>query len=291
MRIAIAALVAALAASSALAGEPQVISEALFPEGPLMKDGILYFAEYGGHRITTWNGKETKVFWTQDGCGPSAVVELGGNFAVTCYDSGQMAIVSPEGKTVELHDKDDAGGPLVGPNDATGDGKGGIYFTTSGPWEAGPIVGRVLHMSADGKIAEAANDLHYANGVARSADGSLLYVNESEAGRVITFKIGADGALTDRRLFAKLYQLENDPTAYPDGIKLGPDGNLYVGHYNAGRITVLDSGGKIVRRIDLAPPATPNLTFSADGKTIYVMAVDDTSAAPYKGRVLAIPNE
>src|SRR3954468_13340135 len=160
MRIAVAAFIAALTASSALAAEPQVIGEALFPEGPLMKDGILYFAEYGGHRVTTWDGKETKVFWTQDGRGPSAVVELGGNFAVTCYDSGQMAVVSPEGKTVSLHDKDDAGGALVGPNDATGDGKGGIYFTTSGPWESGPIVGRVLHMSADGKIAEAANDLH-----------------------------------------------------------------------------------------------------------------------------------
>src|SRR4029078_3419675 len=121
MRIVIAALVATLAASSALAGEPQVISEALFPEGPLMKDGILYFAEYGGHRVTTWDGKETKGFWTQDGCGPSAIVQPGGNLAGTRYESRQMAVVSPEDKTVALHDKDDAGGPLVGPNDATGD--------------------------------------------------------------------------------------------------------------------------------------------------------------------------
>jgi sugar lactone lactonase YvrE len=256
-----------------------------------MKDGTLYFVEYGGHRIRTWDGKETKLFWSQDGCGPSAIVELGGNYAVTCYDSGQMAVVSPEGKTVSLHDKDDAGGALVGPNDATPDGKGGIYFTTSGPWEPGPIVGRVLHMTADGRITEAANDLHYANGITRSADGSLLYVNESEAGRVITFKIGADGSLSDRRLFAKLYQLENDVAAYPDGIKLGPDGNLYVGHYNAGKITVLDTSGKLLRTIDVPSPASPNLTFSADGKTIYVMAVDDTSGAPYKGKVYAVENK
>jgi gluconolactonase len=290
VRTIIAAAFVGLTATIAAAGEPQVIvSEALFPEGPLMKEGVLYFAEYGGHRISQWDGKETRVLWAQEGCGPSAIVELGANFAVTCYDSGQMAVVSPAGKTVSLHDKDDAGQPLVGPNDATPDGKGGIYFTTSGPWEPGPIVGRVLHMSADGKITEAADDLHYANGLVRSADGSLLYVNESEAGRVITFKIGDDGALSDRRLFVKLYQLENDAAAYPDGIKLAPDGNLYVGHYNAGKISVLDASGKLIREIEVPSPAAPNLNFSSDGKTIYVMAVDDTAAAPYKGKIYAVP--
>src|SRR5262245_9740702 len=143
MRSIIIAFITMVASTTALAGEPQVIVKgALFPEGPLMKGGVLYYAEYGGHRVSTWDGKETKVFWTQDGCGHSAIVELGSNYAVTCYDSGQMAVVSPDGKTVALHAKDDAGAALVGPNDATPDGKGGIYFTTSGPWEPGPIVGR-----------------------------------------------------------------------------------------------------------------------------------------------------
>src|SRR5262245_14800729 len=133
MRSIIIAFITMVASTTALAGEPQVIVKgALFPEGPLMKGGVLYYAEYGSHRL----------FWTQDGCGPSAIVELGSNYAVTCYDSGQMAVVSPDGKTVALHAKDDAGAALVGPNDATPDGKGGIYFTTSGPWEPGPIVGR-----------------------------------------------------------------------------------------------------------------------------------------------------
>jgi gluconolactonase len=304
MRRLIIALIAGLAATAAYAGETKVIvSDALFPEGPLMKDGVLYFVEYGGHRIRTWDGNETKLFWSQDGCGPSAIVELGANYAVTCYDRGQMAVVSPEGKTLSLHGKDDVGGVLVGPNDATPDGKGGIYFTASGPWESGPIVGRVLHMTADGKITEAANNLHYANGLTRSADGSLLYVNESEAGRVITFKIGADGSLSDRRLFTRLYQLENDIAAYPDGIKLGPDGNLYVGHYfgtdanlypgnyHAGKIAVLNTSGKLLRMIEVPSPGSPNLTFSADGKTLYVMAVDDTSGAPYKGKVYALENK
>ena len=31
------------------------------------------------------------------------------------------------------------------------------------------------------------------------------------------------------------------------------------------------------------------LTLSADGKTMYVMAVDNVAGAPYEGRVLAMP--
>ncbi len=32
----------------------------------------------------------------------------------------------------------------------------------------------------------------------------------------------------------------------------------------------------------------PNLTFSADGKMMYVMAVDNKNGAPYEGKVYAV---
>lgn len=282
----------ALVAGSGLAAEPTVINgDADFPEGPVISDGRLLYVEYGAHRVDAWDGKTNTEFWKQDGCGPSAIVPLGDGFAITCYDSGQMVQISRQGRTVASFDKDDAGRPLVGPNDGTPDGKGGIYFTTSGPWESGPIVGRVLHMSADGRIHEVADDLHYANGVALSPDGARLFVNESEAGRVISFKVEADGSLSDRRLFVRLYQAGEAADVYPDGIKFGPNGHLFIGEYSAGRILEVDDGGKVLKVFTVPSPASPNFTFSPDGKTIYVMAVDDKSAAPYKGKVYAIPNE
>ncbi|MFO1061139.1 MAG: SMP-30/gluconolactonase/LRE family protein [Dongiaceae bacterium] len=282
----------ALIAGTSLAAEPTVINgDVAFPEGPVISDGKLFYVEYGAHRVDIWDGKSNVEFWKQDGCGPSAIVPLGDGFAITCYDSGQMVQISRQGKTVAAFAKDDAGQPLVGPNDGTPDGKGGIYFTTSGPWEAGPIVGRVLHMSADGRIREVANDLHYANGIALSPDGARLFVNESEAGRVISFKVEADGSLSDRRLFVRLYQAGEAPDVYPDGLKFGPDGHLYVGEYSAGRILELDDAGKVLKVFTVPSAASPNFTFSPDGKTIYVMAVDDKSAAPYKGKVYAIPNQ
>jgi sugar lactone lactonase YvrE len=284
-------ILAAVAAVSlpVMAGEPQVLNpKALFPEGPVMSEGKLLYAEYAGHVVTAWDGKANATLWKQDGCGPSAVVPVGDGFGITCYDSGQLVVIGKDGKTVRSFDKDDAGQVLQGPNDGTPDGKGGAYFTLSGPWEAGPIVGRVVHLSADGKLHAVADDLHYANGIAIGKDGRLS-VNESEAGRIISFAVGPEGGLSDRRLFVRLYQMGEPPGVYPDGLKVGPNGNFFVGEYSAAAILeIAPDGQKIVNRYEVPSSASPNLTFSDDGKTMYVMAVDNTSAAPYEGKVYAV---
>jgi sugar lactone lactonase YvrE len=274
---------------AAQAQDVQIINpRALFPEGPVMSGGKLLYAEYSGQVVTAWDGKSNTQMWKQDGCGPSAVVPMGSNFGITCYDSGQIVLVSPDGKTLKSYDKDASGAALLGPNDGTPDGKGGAYFTLSGPWEPGPIVGRIVHLSGDGTLTEMANDLHYANGITRGPDGRL-YVNESEAGRVISFAVGADGSLSDRRLFIRLYQLGEPVDVYPDGIKLGPNGNFFVGEYSAGAILEVTPDGKLRNKYTVPSAASPNMTFSDDGKTMYVMAVDNKNGAPYEGKVYALP--
>lgn len=274
-----------------LAANPVVITTNVgFPEGPTaLPDGTLLFAEFGADKVTRWDGRRSSTFWRQENSGPAAIVPMGADFVVACYRSGRMVVVSAAGEIKAIYDRDDSGGALVGPNDATPDGKGGVYFTTSGPWEPGPIVGRVLHLSADGRVTPLADHLHYANGIARSRDGTLLYVNESEAGRVITFRIGADGGLSDRRLFLRLSALDEPADVYPDGIKLGPDGNLWIGEFSAGRVLVVTPEGSLVRRLDFPSQATPNLAFSPDGRTLYVMAVNDKRNPPYPGAIYAMP--
>lgn len=282
------ALVLVAFSSPAQAGDAQIINpRALFPEGPVMSEGKLLYAQYAGHVVTQWDGKTNTDIWKQEGCGPSAVVPMGKDFGITCYDSGQLVVISADGKTLKTYDKDAAGGTLVGPNDGTPDGLGGAYFTLSGPWEAGPIVGRIVHLDKDGTLTEVANDLHYANGVTRGADGRL-YVNESEAGRVISFAVDAKGTLSDRRLFVRLYQLGEPAEVYPDGIKLGPNGNFFVGEYSAGAILEIAPDGTLKHKHTVPSAAAPNMTFSDDGKTMYVMAVDNKNGAPYEGKVYAV---
>jgi hypothetical protein len=55
-------------------------------------DGKLYFAQYSGNVATLWDGAANVDFWRKDGCGPSAVVPVGDNFAITCYDGGTLEV-------------------------------------------------------------------------------------------------------------------------------------------------------------------------------------------------------
>ena len=108
---------------------------------------------------------------------------------------------------------------------------------------------------------------------------------------MISFAIAADGSLSDRRLFVRLTALGEDSGAYPDGLKLGPDGNLYVGQYSSGRILVVAADGSLVTSHDTGTAAAPNLAFSADGATLVATVVDNLAGPPYEGRVVALPLE
>ena len=275
-----------------MAAEPKIIDgDAKFPEGPFVENGILYYAQYGASQIDTWDGSVHRVLWQEAGSGANAVQRFGDGFIVAAYDAGKIVLLDAKGKTKREVGEDEAGDPLVGPNDIALDGHGGAYVSLSGPWESAPIVGKVAHVTPDGRVKILAENIHYANGLVLSEDGATLFVNESEAGRVIKFAVGPDGRLTDRRLFVRLTDLGEPVNAYPDGIKLGPDGNLYVGLFSASRILVITLSGRLVRKIEVPSAAAPNLAFSGDGKTIYVTAVDDTKNAPYHGKVYALKNE
>ena len=59
MRIELVAscLAAALVAAPALAGVTTINPKAGYPEGPLWHEGKLFYVEYSGHTIMTWDGK------------------------------------------------------------------------------------------------------------------------------------------------------------------------------------------------------------------------------------------
>jgi sugar lactone lactonase YvrE len=293
--IAILMCVVLLSVSVSFAGGVKVINDkAAFPEGPFWHKGKLFYVEYGGHTIMTWDGNTNKTFWRQDGCGPAAVVPTqSGELLVTCYDSGEIVRISNAGKTVAAYKKDKEGQSFIGPNDFAADKQGGIYFTASGPWESAPIVGKIFYVDPKGIISEVANDIHYANGLALSNDGKILYCAESEASRVIQFSVGNNGALSDRRLFVRVGSIDeiSGMLAYPDGLKIDREGNLYIGQFSMGRIVVVTPDGKFKKAIDVPSPSAPNLIFNADESVIFVMAVDDVNNAPYLGKVYEVQNK
>jgi gluconolactonase len=296
---AITLVLMAVFALDAHADGVQVLNaDAHFPEGPIWYHGKLYYVEYDRNSVTAWDGSKNAIFWSQKGCGPSAVIPTAqGEFLTTCYDNNSIGRISADGRTLPPYTQDKAGNPLVGPNDFAPDGHGGIYFSASGhPGTA--IDGRVFYLSADGTIDLKADNVESANGVAVSKDGKILYVIETDGHRLLRFNIGPGGSLSDRRLFLNLDDLTNNVVhIYPDGVKIDSQGEIYIGQNPrdihaplAGIIFVVNAEGKLLRKLTLPSPGVPNLAFSADEKTVYVTALDQLDKSPYQGKVYSIPS-
>jgi gluconolactonase len=287
------------AASLAYAGGVQVVNgDTHFAEGPVWYQNKLYYVEYDRNTVTMWDGAKNTFFWTQKGCGPSAVIVTAhGEFLTTCYDSNSIGHISAAGQTLPPYTHDKDGHPLIGPNDFAPDSRGGIYFTASGHPGAA-IDGKVFYIAPDGTVEQKAENVESANGVAVSKDGKTLYVIETEGHRLIQFNIGPGASLTDRRLFLNMDDLtHNVGHIYPDGVKIDSHGELYIGQNPrdihaplAGIIFVVDAEGKLLRQLTLPSPGVPNLAFSPDEKTVYVTALDEVEKSPYRGKVYAVPN-
>jgi len=293
-------LVLATAAAAAQADGVTVLNDdAHFAEGPIWYHGKLYYVEYDRNSVTTWDGSRNAIFWSKKGCGPSAVIPTSrGEFLTTCYDSGTIGHISADGRDLPPYSHDKDGNAFVGPNDFAPDHRGGIYFTCSGTAPGPKIDGKIFYLAPDGTISQEAADVHSANGVAVSNDGKTLYAIETEDHRLIKFRIGSDASLSDRQVFLNLDELTHTADhIYPDGVKIDSQGHLYIGQNPrdvhaplAGTIFVVDASGKLLRTLKLPSPGVPNLAFSPDEKTVYVMALDELDKSPYKGKVYAIAN-
>lgn len=74
---------------AAYGGEIDVVNpKAAFPEGPVWHGGKLYYAEYGAHTVTTWDGKTN--------------IDSKGNMYIGQYSSGRIVVVDGKGKLVKV---------------------------------------------------------------------------------------------------------------------------------------------------------------------------------------------
>jgi gluconolactonase len=290
----LAACVLCMACAPAFAGQITTIDpDAHYPEGPLWREGKLFYVEYSANTIKTWDGRRTAVYWHKEGCGGSALIAFRDHLLVACYDDNSLVELDASGKELRAIRKDTSGKPFVGPNDFAADGHGGIYFSASGVYDIkAPITGAVLHMTADGNtIAEVADTIHYSNGLTLAKDRQHLLVAEMLAGRILSFPILADGRLGPRTVWARLQDLA-PPTPHedayngPDGLKLGPDGCYYIAQNGSGRVLVVDEDRKLVRNIEVATPFVTNIAFGPDGAdTVFVTGAFEQWKPPYPGAV------
>ena len=231
------------------------------------------------------------------------MVELGdGEFEPICFDAlpdGRVVIVAARARALLRRERDGSLAPYAdltglfdrGLNDIVVDGRGNAYVNGTGfDLAAGeePAPGAVALVPAEGEPRVVADDLAFPNGMAVTPDNATLIVAESYANRLSAFAIGADGGLTDRRVWA---EAGDD---HPDGICLDADGALWYADVANRRCARLREGGEVVDAIELDRGCFACMLGGPDGRTLFMVGqewagMEGISGAVRTGQVLAAP--
>jgi sugar lactone lactonase YvrE len=235
-------------------------------ESPRWHDGRLWFADWGAQEV--------------------AAVDLAGRrnvevrtpsfpFCIDWLPAGQLLVVQAREGIVQRRERD---GSLVTHadltrlaqppwNDITVDRQGNAYVGNVGfdfPFgEFSP--GGIFLVRPDGTSEQVAGDLAFPNGMVITDDGSTLIVAESYASRLTAFRIGDDGGLHDRRVWADL------AGGVADGICIDAEGAVWYGDPN-GRCVRVREGGEVLDAIELDRGCFACALGGADGRTLFMMA-------------------
>jgi sugar lactone lactonase YvrE len=158
-----------------------------------------------------------------------------------------------------------------GYNDIVIDGRGNAYVNNVNfDFAAGPPAGDrapgFVALVHEGHARVVAHDLAFPNGMAVTADNATLVVAESHRHRLTAFDIGADGGLSNRRVWADL------GSHSPDGICLDRDGAAWYADVGDCCCVRVAEGGEVLDRVQLDRGAFACMLGGPDGSTLYVAA-------------------
>jgi sugar lactone lactonase YvrE len=180
-------------------------------ESPRWHDGRLYFSDWSASEVIAVDlaGHSEVVAYVKSLPLCTAFLPDGRLVIVSSAD-GRLLRREPDGSLVTHAE---LGSP--GWNDIVADGHGRIYVNRAG---FNPTAGEefqpgfVFLLAADGSVRQVADDIAFPNGMAVTADNSVLIVADSYRHNLVAFDIGPDGSLSGRRIWAHLGD------GVPDGI-------------------------------------------------------------------------
>jgi sugar lactone lactonase YvrE len=294
------ALCLALPASPVIAAgdTPEVVNpRSAYPEGPLVVDGDVYYAEMGSDRVMRWDGATNTVLWSRRGCLPTSVARgEGDTLLVLCHREGAIVRIATTGETLGVVGRDETGLLFVNPNASVNDDRGGVYFSSSGDFAPNaPAAGAVLYLAPDGTLRRAVEGIRYANGVALTQDGLTLYVSEHLNRRVLAFDVAVNGSLSAPREFLRLDDVVGaDPArgweVGPDGLAVDRNGNVYIAEYGGGRIVIVDGNASLLATVEV-PERYTTAAALIDGERRMVIAAPVSLHDPAAfGKVYVVDN-
>ncbi len=241
-----------------------------FTEGPAW-DGerYLYFSDIPGNTIYRYEqGGAPEPFLKPSENANGLMLDANGNLVACRHGARDVAAISPSGEVRVLASAFE-GKKLNSPNDCFVAVDGSIYFTDphyglAGRPQEQPVEG-VYRLMPDGSVTRIIDDMVRPNGLYLSADGTTLYVADSEEDKIRAYPLLEDGSVGPGRDFAVLTEAQGGP----DGMAVDVRGNLYCA---ANGILVFDPEGNHLGTIQV-PEVPANCTFGGpDNRTLYITA-------------------
>ena len=217
----------------------QVCTGFQFTEGPIWhpREQCLYFSDIPADTRRRWSaadGASDVRHPNNKGNGMTLDADL--NLYICEHVTSALARETPSGERQVLASHYN-GKELNSPNDVVVKSDGSVYF--SDPWYGRmPVFGlererelgfqAIFRIAPDGAIHCEVDDFDQPNGLCFSPDESILYVNDTTRAHIRVFDVGADGSLSNGRMFAENIgdgELENGVV---DGMKCDEHGNVYV---------------------------------------------------------------
>ncbi|HUR35739.1 MAG TPA: SMP-30/gluconolactonase/LRE family protein [Vicinamibacterales bacterium] len=262
-----------------------------------LPDGSVIFSETAANRTIKIETDDTVSVFLENTSGSNGMsFDRDGRLFVTQvpFGTGGVAIIYPAAARRMLVDRYD-GKPFGRANDLTVARNGGVYFTDSANAQPMPAAGvplpPALYYLVPGasSAAQVVTGVTFPNGVVLSADERTLYLNDTNGEYMIAFDVRPDGALVNRRNFAKYDGVTPNAAGVPvsgaDGLTLDNDGRLYAACANG--VQVFDTEGRHLGTIPMPRPPQ-NLSFAgSDKRTLYVVGRGVASRVSMLARGLA----
>jgi sugar lactone lactonase YvrE len=255
------------------AGDPEQIATGFeFTEGPVWHpDGYLLFSDIPASRTYKWMPDGTVTIWREPTSNANGLTLDHQRRVLACEHSGRrVSRVEADGRVVTLADSY-GGRPLNSPNDVVVKSDGTIYFTDPpygiAPEQREQPCNGLYRITTDGTLELLIDDFDRPNGLAFSADQSILYVDDSPRRHVRAFDVRADGTLANSRVLA---DMDHPQPGSPDGMKIDVEGHMYV--TGATGVWVFEPDGTCLGVV--ATPERPaNCAWGdADRQTLYITA-------------------
>jgi gluconolactonase len=292
----------------------KVIAKGLkFPEGPIcMNDGTVILVEIArGTLSKIMPSGEVNVIANLGG-GPNGAAIGPDGFCYVCNNGGFEWEISSDKKGMRpiLQSSSYIGGkiqkvnistgefvtlysecngvPLKGPNDIVFDKEGNFWFTDLGKVRNRTMDrGGIYWAKADGSmIKEVIQPFMTPNGIGLSPDENILYVAETEGGKLYSYEIIGEGEVKkipfpQSTNGGRLLNKEGGIKRF-DSLALESNGNICVATLLNGGISVISPKGELLEFIKFEDPYITNICFGASNfKKAYI-------TASYEGNLLEV---